>query len=318
MKTWKPRFWSIFTGQALSQIGSAVTQFVILWWVTVQTNSVEALAMAGLFALLPQALFAPIGGVFADRYSRKLILILTDTISALCIVFIIFHMQDGRFDLHALYALLFIRSCMQAFQAPASQASIENLVPPDFIPRAAGLNQSVLGVVAIASAPIAAFALRFMPIHQALWIDVLTAALCVFSVAIFKIPQPRFTENTKSLLDELREGFDFILQRINYRRLFQVIGAVLILCMPCFTLFTLLVTQHFQGTEQMAALFGGLSGCGMLLGGFLAALHNPKRKIFVFLISWGISCLTIGLTVLPCPPKPNGPASNIGAGILKS
>lgn len=299
MTHWKLRFWSIFVGQALSQIGSAVTQFVILWWITVETKSIEALAMAGMFALLPQALFAPLGGVFADRHSRKAILIVTDTISALCIVYIILTSTDGKLNLNSLYALLFIRSSMQAFQGPASQASVENLVPRSFIPRAAGLSQSVLGIVSIASAPIAAFTLKFLPVHQALWIDVVTAALCVLSVALFRIPQTFNSEGRQSILKEFSEGFSFIAKRTSYLHLFLTIGFTLIICMPCFTLFTLLVTQHFNGTEDMAALFGGLAGGGMLLGGLLASVVRMKRKAWIFVVSWAVSCFTVSLTAWP-------------------
>ncbi|MBO1915779.1 hypothetical protein J4727_01890 [Providencia rettgeri] len=52
--------------------GSALTQFVLLWWITDTTGSVSALAIAGIVALLPQALLSPLGGVLADRYSRRL------------------------------------------------------------------------------------------------------------------------------------------------------------------------------------------------------------------------------------------------------
>ncbi|MGD7412831.1 MFS transporter, partial [Ralstonia pseudosolanacearum] len=65
---WRARFWAIFGGQALSLIGSALTQFVLLWWITDTTGSVSALATAGLAALLPQAVLSPLGGTFADRY----------------------------------------------------------------------------------------------------------------------------------------------------------------------------------------------------------------------------------------------------------
>ena len=81
---WQRRFWLIFSGQALSMIGSAMTQFVLLWWITDTTGDVAALGLAGMAALLPQALLGPLGGILADRYSRRLLMIAADLISALC------------------------------------------------------------------------------------------------------------------------------------------------------------------------------------------------------------------------------------------
>ena len=83
---WQLRFWSVFGGQASSLIGSALTQFVLLWWITDTTGSVAALSLAGLFALLPQALLGPLGGTLADRYDRRLLMIGADLISAACMV----------------------------------------------------------------------------------------------------------------------------------------------------------------------------------------------------------------------------------------
>jgi MFS transporter, DHA3 family, macrolide efflux protein len=79
---WQLRFWSVFTGQALSLVGSSLTQFVLLWWITDTTGSISALATAGIVGLLPQALLGPLGGTFADRHSRRLIMVTADLISA--------------------------------------------------------------------------------------------------------------------------------------------------------------------------------------------------------------------------------------------
>src|SRR5262245_8386518 len=86
---WKVRFFAIWTGQAFSLIGSSLSQFILLWWITQTTNSTGALATAGIMALLPQAILSPIGGVLADRWSRRLIMIVADSISAVCMLILI-------------------------------------------------------------------------------------------------------------------------------------------------------------------------------------------------------------------------------------
>lgn len=117
---WRLRFWSIWLGQALSLIGSALTQFVLIWWITLSSGSTSALAIAGVMALLPQALLGPLGGTLADRYSRRAIMIVTDTISAACMLVLIWLFQSEQIQLWHLYSMMFIRSSMQAFQAPAA------------------------------------------------------------------------------------------------------------------------------------------------------------------------------------------------------
>ena len=140
---WRLRFWMIFSGQALSLVGSALTQFVLLWWITDTTGSVSALATAGMAAMLPQALLSPLGGTFADRYSRRLLMIAADVISALCMAVLIVLFLTERIELWHAYVMMFIRSAMQAFQTPAATASMAMLVPRDFLPRAAGLIHQI-------------------------------------------------------------------------------------------------------------------------------------------------------------------------------
>ena len=155
---WQKRYWCIFSGQAFSIIGSALTQFVLMWWIADTTGSVSKLAMAGTVALLPQALLSPVGGVFADRYSRKMIMIVADAVSAVCMAGLMLLFITDKIELWHIYVMMGIRGGMQAFQAPAAEASAAMLVPKDFLPRAAGLNQILYGATLVASAPLGALA----------------------------------------------------------------------------------------------------------------------------------------------------------------
>ena len=80
--SWKLRFWSIYTGQTISLLGSSLTQFILMWWITDRTGSLSALSMAGIAGLLPQAVLGPLGGVVSDRYNRRWIMMIADVFSA--------------------------------------------------------------------------------------------------------------------------------------------------------------------------------------------------------------------------------------------
>lgn len=140
---WQLRFWSVFGDQALSLIGSALTQFVLLWWINDSTGSVSSLAAAGLAALLPQALLSPLGGILADRYSRRLLMVVADAVSAVCMLVLIALFLTDSIALWHAYAMMAVRSAMQAFQSTAASASVVMLVPGSFPVRASGLNQAL-------------------------------------------------------------------------------------------------------------------------------------------------------------------------------
>lgn len=300
-KNWKPRFFTIWTGQAFSLVGSALTQFVLVWWITQETGSPTALATAGIMGMLPSAIFSPLGGVLADRMSRRMIMIFTDAITAICMLILIILFATDSIQLWHIFTLMFIRATMQAFQHPASAASTMNLVPNDWLDRVAGMNQTLQGVMSIAAAPLGALALAALPIQGALMIDVATALLGIVPLLFYKIPQPNVPQGSdaKTFLQDLGAGIHTIRSNRGLLTLYAVTGLVVFTIMPTFALTPLLVKDHFGGGVNQVAIMEGLAGLGMLLGGVTIGLWRLKtRRALIVMISFGISCGTVALTAL--------------------
>lgn len=297
---WRLRFWSIFVGQVLSLVGSALTQFVLLWWITDTTGSVSALGIAGLAALLPQALLGPLGGTFADRHNRRIIMVVADLVSAACMVVLIGLFLTDSVALWHLYAMMAVRSAMQAFQQPAAVASTAMLVPESFLSRAAGLNQTLFGIMTVGAAPLGAIAISAMPIGWALSIDVATAVLGIVPLLCFAIPQPAVdSAQRRSLWREFREGVDTVWHDPALRQLYGLMTAAVLVIMPLFTLVPLLVKTHFEGGPTEVAMIESLGGIGMVVGGVWITSRAPVRCIPWILWGFTLSCFALALAALP-------------------
>lgn len=296
---WKLRFWAVFCGQGLSLIGSSLTQFVLLWWITDTTGSVSALATAGMAALLPHALLGPVGGVFADRYSRRWLMAASDAVSALCMVVLIGLFLTGKIELWHAYTMMALRSAMQAFQGPAAMASVPMLVPRRFLVRAAGMEQALESITLIAAAPLGAVAISLMPIGWALAIDVVTALFGIVPLVFFRIPQDRTPRDQRAgFIGEIREAVAHVWHTPGLRQIHAVILAVSLAVMPTLTLVPLLVKEHFGGGASQVAQMEGLSGIGMLLGSLLVAATTPRRQVPWILGGFALSCLAMALAAL--------------------
>jgi MFS transporter, DHA3 family, macrolide efflux protein len=296
---WQPRFWIVFIGQGLSFAGSQITQFVLLWWIASTTGSTAALATAGIVGLLPQALLGPLGGVLADRLSRRLLLVISDAISAICIVVLIVLFATNSAQLWHVYTLMFIRSTMQAFQRPAFDSSVPNLVPTDFIPKMSGIAQGVMGVTTLIAAPLGALVLAILPLQAALMIDVVTALLAILALLMFSIPQPLETQNkTSSVWTDFKEGVGYVTQNSGLLSLFTLIAIVVFLITQANILTPLLVKQLFAGGVNEVALLSVMSGVGLILGGVLASVLPPRRPILTMLVFFAVGCFAITLTAL--------------------
>ncbi len=302
-EAWRLRFWSIFLGQALSLVGSAITQFVLLWWITDKTGSAAALATAGMAMLLPQALLGPLGGVFADRHDRQIIMILTDLVSALCVLLLIMMFEYANVELWQIYVLMATRSAMQAFQGPATMASVATLVPPDFVPRAAGFNQTVQGLSMVGAAPLGALLLSFVPVKYALGVDVLTAAIGISPLLFVTIPPVISTSSRHvRIWAQFRDGIQRIWSDRSLRGLYMLVTITTMFFMPLFTMIPLLVKSRYHGGPPQLALLESLTGVGMIIGGILVAVIAPKRKVPWVLGGMSLSCFLIAATAW-LPPE---------------
>src|SRR4030043_2057334 len=178
-KSWAPRFFTIWTGQAFSLFGSQLVSFAVIWWLTQTTGSATVLASATLVGLLPQVILGPFTGTLVDRWSRRLTMIVADSLIALATVFLAVLFALGHVQIWQVYALLFVRSVCGGFHWPAMQASTTLMVPKEHLARIQGLNQMLQGGMSIASAPIGALLLVLLPMAGLLASDVFTAVLAI-------------------------------------------------------------------------------------------------------------------------------------------
>ena len=181
------RFWVIFGGQAFSLFGSRLVQFTLVWWLTQESGSASVLALASIMALLPQVLVGPFAGSLVDRWSRRVVLIVSDGMIALAIVFLLY--SWGVVEIWHVYVLMLFRSLLGAFQWPAFQASTSMMVPKEQLSRVAGFNQSLQGLVSILAPPLGALLFEVLPIQYILAIDVATAFLAISPLLLIAIPQ---------------------------------------------------------------------------------------------------------------------------------
>lgn len=299
-------FLVIWTGQAVSLLGSQLVQFGIVWWVTRQTHSATALALAGLAALLPQILIGPFAGALVDRWNRRVIMIAADALIALAtlVLAVLFWLQLA--DVWAIYVLLLIRSTGAAFHWPAMQASTTMLVPEKHLGRAAGLNQALSGLAGIIIPPLGALAVEALPMQVVLAIDVVTAIPAIATLLFTPIPQPALSGSPAAgslvsvVFRDMREGFRFIWSWKGLL-LFAMIGVLInMLGRAAASLLPLLVLQYFGGGALELGWFQSAIGIGSLAGGVLLGLWGgSRRKIVVSLLALaldGLAILLIGLS----------------------
>jgi DHA3 family macrolide efflux protein-like MFS transporter len=258
----------IFSGQAFSLFGSRLVQFALVWYLTAQTGSAQVLATASIAAIIPQVVLAPFAGAFVDRWNRKRVMMVSDSMIAATVLVLAGLFMLNRVEVWHIYAVMLIRSTGAAFQWPAMQASTSMMVPRENLPRVAGLNQSLQGLVSIVAPPLGAVLLEMFPIEYVLAVDVLTAVMAVGPLLFIAVPQPdRKDLNAKGVLSDMREGFRWIWSKKALVQIMMISLAINMVTNPAFSLLPLLVTGYFNGGAIELAWIQSANGLGMILGG---------------------------------------------------
>ncbi len=179
------RFLIIWSGQLISSIGSGLTAFTLGVYAFEKTQSATVFSLIILFAFLPSYLLKPIGGALADRFDRRLMMIIGDLGSALGLVFILLMFLAGNYGMWVIYLGVAVSSSFDALHNPAYKASVTDLVDEKIYTKASGLMQLADSSRFLISPVIAGFLIQFLAIEQILIIDITTfliALILVFCV----------------------------------------------------------------------------------------------------------------------------------------
>lgn len=300
---WKKNFFTIWTGQAFSQLSSSVLQFAIVWYLTDHTGSAMVLSAAMMMGFLPQGLLGPFIGVFIDRYSRKKIMIISDLfISAASLVMVIAGWM-GVLSTGLILSVLLFRSIGSAFHTPCLQAVTPQIVPSDQLTRCSGYSQALESVSQILSPVIAAVLYSSWSLSGIIFLDVIGALMAVFTLVITVIPElnQEVIRGKVKVLREAKEGFLILHTKKGMLGLVLISSLYTLALMPTSALFPLMSMSYFGGTSTNASIVEVVFSVGLLLGSLvLSKWGGSKNRIYTIIGSFLLMSVSLFVSgILP-------------------
>ncbi|HEU4366513.1 MAG TPA: MFS transporter [Candidatus Krumholzibacteria bacterium] len=297
-------FLILWTGQALSLLGSTAVQFALIWWLTQQTGSATVLAMAALLGLLPTVALGPVIGVLVDRWDRKRVMLASDAMVALAsLVLACLYFADTA-TTGIVFVILFLRGLGAAFYSPAMLASTSLMVSGEHLTRIQGLNQMLQGGITIVSAPLGALLLAALPMSGVMLVDVVTALFAIVPLVFIHVPRPRRAGEAalkvaSSIWSEMIAGVRYLAERKGHVSL-VVMAALINACLvPAFSLLPLLVSGELRGDALQLAWVTTAFGVGTIAGGILLGLWRGtcSRILIVLpaLVGLGVGVIAVGI-----------------------
>jgi len=295
---------AFFAGQQVSLLGSSIAQFLLIWWITLETNSAVYLSIAFLVGFAPMIILTPFAGVLVDRWNRKVLIGAVDFLQALTTVVLIFLFSAGFVSIPVILAFLAIRSVYQAFNIPAVSAITPLMVPLDKLSRMNGLSYLLTGTMTMIGPIFAAVLLTIVRIDQILWIDPATFLIALIPLLVIRIPSVREKTERSPFKKDFAEGLSFIKNARGLLPLIMLATVLNFLLIPFDTLVPYYVkVEHLGGAESLALIMASAQG-GMLAGGALmSVMKGFKRKMtaimaFLYVIFLGYTLVAITPTGL--------------------
>ena len=301
--TWKRQAMLFLISQCITLFGSTLVQMAIVWYVTIQTSSGVWVAAFTVCSYLPQFLISFVAGVWADRHSRKKLIIGADSLIALVtflMVLAIPHITDKTVVLGGLLVMSVIRSFGAGIQTPAVNAVIPQLVPEDQIMRFNGINATMQSVVQFAAPAAAGILLTMNTLSSTLIIDTATAIVGIGLLSAVIIPKQAIQSKGTSVFIDMKIGIKYTLSDKLIGKVLTVYGLFIFLCVPAGFLSQLFVSRVYGETYWYLTAAELAGFIGMVAGGILMSIWGGFKSrvttMSVGLIAFGSLAIGMGLS----------------------
>ena len=279
-------FWG---GQLVSLLGSSIVGFVIVWWINVitpdQNMAAFLLGFANFLYMLPVIIISPIAGVFIDKWNRKYIIAIADSMQAFITFWIILIFFFRMENVTIVILINSLRGVCQAFHFPTVKAIIPIMIPKDKLSRMNAIDYGFNGLVQIAGPAVGAVLYGFFPIMIILWVDIITFFIALVPLILITIPKIRQSKDKKeefSFIKDFRQGIRGLRQVPGLVILLILISIVNFLGVPFGTLLPVFVEDIHLGNQYWYAFVVGLMQIGMILGAVVATIKKDyKNRVLV-------------------------------------
>lgn len=275
------RYVIFWLSQTLSQLGSSMTSFALILWAYMQSGSAMTVSLMSFFNHVPFIIVSLFAGAFVDSHSKKKIMLVSDSIAALCSVFIFVLTIENVLQVWNIYLINFIIGFMNAFQGPASSVAVGKILPKNKMLQVSGMNSFSGNLVSIMSPILAASLFATGGLKLILTID-LCSFLFAFVILIFvlMIPEdlPRKAER-KSIFSECKECFRFL--RGN-RGIFMIIFTMALLNffsrLTYENILSPMILSRSGNNSVVLGIVNAVMGIGGIIGGIIVSTGKVKAN----------------------------------------
>lgn len=288
------------SGQMISLVGTWMQTVAQSWLVYRLTGSAMQLGMVGFASQIPIFLFVPLGGLLADRFDRRSILFKTQTAAMVLAGLLAALTLSERIQVWHLYVLAILLGVANAFDIPTRQAFTVQMVGREDLPNAISLNSSMVNGARMAGPALAGVLVGWVGEGWCFLGNSLSYLAVLAGLAAMRLPPRSQPPREGNALQDLREGFRFVVKCRPIRDLLGMLGLVSLMASPHVVLMPIFAEEILGGGANALGLLLGMSGAGAVVGALIlasrTALAGSGTWIAVSGASLGLGTIAFALS----------------------
>ncbi|WP_043931398.1 MFS transporter [Bacillus sp. EB01] len=290
------------SSQTISLFGSSLVQYAIMWHITLTTESGVMMTLYIICGFIPTFILSPVAGVWADRFNRKVLIVLADGLIAVATLILAILFLMGYDDVWLLFVMAAVRAFGTGIQTPAVGAILPQIVPKDKLTKVNGINGTIQAVIMFVSPMVSAALLAMASLEIIFFIDVITAAIAIVTLLLFlkvSVHEKAKEKQTTSYLSDFKQGLHYINNHQYLKSFFLFFAVFFVLMAPAAFLTPLQVTRSFGNDVWRLTAIELAWSIGMMAGGGIIAawggFSNRVKTMAFSSIIMGVCTFALGV-----------------------
>jgi MFS family permease len=293
-------FQLFFSGQLISLVGTWMQNVAQAWLVYNMTHSSVRLGEISFASQIPVFLFAPIGGMAADRYNRHRLVIGTQ-VSSMILALILGTLQlTGVIQVWHIFVLSALLGVVNAFDIPARQSFMVEMVGRDDLMNAIALNSSMFNGARIIGPAVAGVLVAAIGEGWCFITNGISYIAVIIGLLMMKVESSGRQVSQSSPTEHIIEGFRFVRRAIPIRDILLLLGVISLVAMPYSVLMPIFADRILLGGARTLGILMGATGVGALLAALTLAARSGLKGLGRFpgwaAVAFGASLVAFGLS----------------------
>ncbi|WP_077215283.1 MFS transporter [Bacillus dakarensis] len=302
-ENWLKNIILFLSSQTVSLFGSSLVQYAIMWHITLTTESGLMMTLYIICGFIPTFILSPVAGVWADRYNRKMLIMLADGLIAMATLILAILYLMGFNAIWLLFMMAAVRAFGTGIQMPAVGAILPQIVPKDKLTKVNGTNGSIQAIIMFVSPMVSAALLGLTSIEMIFFIDVITAGIAIVTLLALKISvhEKAAETQTTSYFSDFKQGLQYVNNHAFLKKFFLFFAVFFVLMAPASFLTPLQVTRSFGDDVWRLSAIEIAFSVGMMAGGGIIASWGgfPNKIKTLGFASMIMGVCTFGLGIVP-------------------